>query len=233
MKHKTIFRALFEERRSTVVKNEALVRSLNWDESFLLEFLAGTQDVENEMFFKRVLATMPVDFQIAYWQQISRELKQVTLASVSNTEGQEKERPEERMNAIAEKVEVSVEELKLLLDEMPVLLEESMNKPFINELVSEVAWRKIEAMMAICLEDKTEELLRERAKEIKPRYLPWETFQDIIQGNRLLLHMREVEELKVYIDYELPDRYSILEWANVFMHFNQDLRSLGDHRDRD
>lgn len=233
MKHKTIFRTLFEQRRLTIVNNEALARSLNLDESVLLEFIAGTQDIENEFFFKRVLATMPVDFQIAYWQQISRELKQINLTSVSNAEGREQDRPEERVSAIAEKIGVDVEELKLLLDEMPVLLEESMNKPFINELVSEVAWRKIEAMMAICLEDKTEEMLRERAEFIKPRYLPWETFQDIIQGNRPLLHLKEVEDLKLYIDYNLPDRFSMLEWANAFIHFNQDLRSLGRYPDRE
>ena len=229
MKHKTIFRTLFEERKSTLLPNQNIAKALNWDESLLSGFIEGTQDIENQIFFRPLLVIMPVDFQVAYWQQVSRELKQVNLSSTdSQNKELEGDRPEDKVNAIAEQVGVDVEALKLLVAEMPVTLEESMNKPIINDLVSEVAWRKLETMMALCLTDKTEEQLRERDDLIRPRYLPWETFQDLLQGKRPLLHMKEVEDLKALIDYDLPDKFTIFEWAQTFLHFNQDMRSFGN-----
>ncbi len=114
MKHATIFKTLWREKKDKLPSQKEIAKQLQWDESFFSRFLLGKQDVKSELFLQLV-AAMPKDFQIEYWTRVAKELELFGLPPSPRSGG--REGTTEEMQAIADRFESTVVALRRALDD--------------------------------------------------------------------------------------------------------------------
>lgn len=79
-----------------------------------------------------------------------------------------------------------------------------------------VADNRFTEMIAECVAGKSEEVLKAQMEKVYLQNVNWEVFQAIASGKRQPQSPREVEEIKMIVDPELPGKYSLSEWLHVY-----------------
>ena len=230
MKHAIIFKTLWKERKDALPSQKEIAQKLNMDESFFSRFLQGKQDIKSYMFLDLVRA-MPADFQIEYWRRVARELKLVGLPPFSfDLAKEEEDTTFSEIVAIVKGLGIDIKMLDEMLDDVPKASQVSIPSiMMMNNFLVTIAGYKLTEMIQKCVEEKTEDRLKEKMKFLCLQKIDWEIFQEMVKGDRYPQSKREVEELKMLVD--TPDRgmtekYSLFDWVGIFLIFDRQIQGV-------